>query len=121
MKLKLNRLVTLIASAAALWSVHLPSSASGYQGYVANVFGMNGSIFLYVNNGAFDGATSNCPTGAGVWYRIDPATAYGRSLIALATAAKLTNRLVYAAGDGACSVWPGFNTTESLAGLDLKG
>jgi hypothetical protein len=88
---------------------------------VSNVHALNGSVFVYVVNGAFDCAASSCPTAGGMWYRADPATPFGRSLVALATAAKLSGRIVYASGDGVCGSGSSAPPAEFLLELDLKG
>jgi hypothetical protein len=114
------------ATAAALSVMALSAHAANYQGVVSNVTPYNGRIYVAIGEGGFDGAASACAVGSvgmGMIYAIDPATAFGRSLVTVALAAKLTGKLVYAIGDGACAAgapFPG-GTGEGLAGMDLKG
>lgn len=120
--MKLNRIIESFLCALALGSIHFSAAAASYQGYVSNVYAVNGSVFVLVNNGAFDGQPSACPTGSGFWLRADPASPFGRSLISLATAAKLTNKLVWVSGDGSCTAGGGgLPSSEGLTGFDLKG
>jgi hypothetical protein len=112
------------AGLAALSVVASSAHAANYQGIVSSVTPYNGKVYVAIGDGGFDGAASACAYGGvAMVFSIDPNTAFGRSLLAVALAAKLTGKVVYAVGDGACaagSMLPG-SSSEGLAGLDLKG
>ena len=94
-----------------------PAFASAYQGYVTNVFALRGKVQITLNGGNFDGPAAVCGgNAASIGYVADPATPYGRTLVALALSAKLTGRLVWVGGDGNCTTG-----VENLNNLDLKG
>lgn len=117
---KLGQLFLLIALAS---STHCAMAAS-YQGYVSNVMAFNGSVYVAIGGGNFDGAAGSCANGSGMIYSIDPSTPGGKALLALAISAKLTGKLVYSIGSGACtpgSPFGGGSSSEVLQGLDLKG
>lgn len=105
----------LICSSAA--------NAANYQGTISNVAPLDGKVFVVVQSGYFDGAASQCVSGNAMVYGVDPATPFGRTLVAVALSAKLTGKLVYAIGNGVCAVGSPFapGNSEGLAGMDLKG
>ena len=91
--------------------------ATAYQGYVSGVFALDGRVMIRLTGGYYDGATASCGGDANqVNYMADPAAPYGRVIISIALGAKLSGRLVWARGDGACG--SGF---EGINALDLKG
>jgi hypothetical protein len=114
---------TIVASGIAAFplSVH----AAAYEGYVTNVGPYNGTVYVVVGNGAFSGGTSSCPAGANMIFSIpfNPASDFGKSLMAVALSAKISGRLVYATGNGVCQIGNPYNGggTEGLVFLDLKG
>lgn len=113
----MGKVIALWASALFGWS----AAAASYQGTVQNVTPNNGKVYVRVVNGYFDGATSACASSGTMIYAIDPSTPFGRSLVAVALAAKLTSTLVYAIGDGVCVGGAPYGNGEGLVGLDLKG
>ncbi len=111
----------ILVGALMLWS---QATAGSYQGLVTNVTPFNGKVYVVVANGGFDGAASSCATGNGIVYSFDPATPFGRSLLAVSLSAKLSGVLAYAIGDAICnggSPFPPTGIGEGLIGMDLKG
>lgn len=101
--------------------VALSANAASYQGTVSHVWAFQGKVYLIVDNGAFDGSPGSCPTSSNAMqYVMDPATPYGRALMSIAMTAKVTGRLIYVAGDGACTSGPG-GTAEGIVHMDFKG
>jgi hypothetical protein len=85
------------------------------------VWAYQGKVYFIIANGAFDGSSGSCPWAANsMMYAADPTTPWGRSLISIALTAKLTARLVYIGGDGACAPAPGGNA-EGIVHMDFKG
>lgn len=96
--------------------------AASYQGTISSVAPYQGKVYVVISNGYFDGAASSCPFGSAMVYSIDPATPFGRSLVAVSLSAKLTGRVVYAIGDNTCAGGAPFpGAGEGLVGMDLKG
>lgn len=105
----------------ALAGLPIGVSASAYQGVVSNVWPHGGKVFVFLSSGSFDGAPSACPASGGrAFYSLDPNTAFGRALMATALSAKLSGRVVWVQGNGACAPSP-LGDSESLNGIDLKG
>jgi len=99
------------------------ASASSFQGNVTNFSPSNGKVFVVVSGG-FSGAATACANNSAslMMYWIDPATAYGRALMATALSAKLTDKLIYLQGDGTCTSGSVFGREgEALTTTDLKG
>lgn len=95
-----------------------------YQGTVTSVYPYQDKVYIFVNNGAFGGAPTSCTIGAdGMVFVIDPATAFGKTLLTIALSAKLSGKTVYATGDANCGAWNPYNgkSNEGLIGMDLKG
>lgn len=95
--------------------------SSAYQGKVINVFAYSGKVFVTVANGAFDGPVSCTTTTTNMVLWIDPTTAYGKTLVSIALAAKTTGGLVWAGGDNACITGPGAVASEQMVMIDFKG
>lgn len=108
------------AASLALVLATSPCLATSYQGTVSNVFAISGKVHVRVSDGQFDGAQGACPNGSAMWYSVDPNTAYGRSLIAIAMSAKLSARLVYVGGNGVCDSSTGI-PSETMTLIDFKG
>jgi hypothetical protein len=108
----------------ALNSLSFPADAAAFEGVVASVFPAQGRVFVVVHRGLFDGGAGSCPYESGAMvYVLDPSTPIGRAMFAVALSAKLSDRKVYAAGDGICvptPYSPGISA-EGLVGIDLKG
>lgn len=93
-------------------------NASSYQGKITSVFAYDGNIYIFVGNGAYDiGHTCGDESAT---FRIDQKTSYGRSLLAMALAAKATQGIVWAAGDDSCVLGGPRTKYETLTTLDLK-
>ncbi len=93
-----------------------PANAGSYQGYVTNVFAVDGRVHIKLDTGA---GTSQC--GAGTAYYIDVGTEFGRAMLSIAIIAKTTQTLVWVAGTDSCLVGTPYNGSEALAQIDLKG
>ena len=113
-----NRFLLLVGIAAAL---ACPSTyASSYQGTVVDTYAAGGNIYIILDSGAF-GSPNTCANGARGIYGIDPTTPYGRAMLSIALTAKVTGRLVWAAGDGNCTPTVLGVPVENLVQIDLKG
>lgn len=108
-------------TALGLASAHV--SATDFQGYVKSVFPANGKVYVYAAEGNTTGSSACSGNGSAMVYVIDPNTAFGRALFSVVLTAKVTGRLVYLAGDGACSPSAYSSTLpgEGLVAADLKG
>jgi len=109
-----SRIRALLLATVGL-SFAASANASDYQGYVTSLIQIGSRVFIYVGNGHF--GTDNCGTGrTQLILYTDPTTAEGRSFVALATTAKVTNTEVYVAGDGVCYTGntPNGATSEAL-------
>lgn len=117
--LAINQLIIFVVLA---FSIQESALAYSYQGTVSNVYANGGLIHVIVSAGSFDSGNSGpclSLSGNGV-YSIDPATSYGRAMVAIAITAKATGRLVWVAGNGTCTS-AGGTAAESLVSIDLKG
>jgi hypothetical protein len=91
-----------------------PAEASSYLGYVTAVVQIGTVVFIYVGNGNW--GTDNCGSGrTALILHADTSTSDGRSMIGLATTAKITGNQVYAAGNSDCWVGntPNGGTSET--------
>ena len=99
------------------------SFAASYQGYISNVSIYAGKAYVVVSGGEYDGIKSNCGTDQMV-YSFDPNTSLGKSMLAIALAAKISGKAAYLIGDGICtggSIYANQGNSEGLVGIDLKG
>lgn len=112
--------VLLFLTSTFLFTLVTPTHA-WYQGYVTNVFPfdhMNGRVYIVVSGGSGD---SPCVRNDHYW--IDPNSAIGKSFVATAIAAKLTNKLVWVGGDDSVSCHSGspLDGAQKVMAIDLKG
>ena len=112
--------VLLLSISFFLFTLVTPTHA-WYQGYVTNVFPvdhMNGRVYIVLSGGNGDS-----PRVKDNHYWIDPNSAVGKSLVATALTAKLTNKMVWVGGDGAIPChegWPA-DGAQKATSIDLKG
>jgi len=96
------------------------SFAGSYQGTVKSVFAYNGKIYVLMREGHYDNANT-CTGNANQFHAwVDPSTEFGKALISIALAAKVSGKVVWAAGNNSCSAGA-LGLAEHLIALDLKG
>ena len=104
----------------AIAAICSPSNANDYQGFVSSVFAYGGLVYVFVGTGNFgSGGPGACPNGGNMIYSVDPNTAYGRVLIALAISARVASRQAYFQGNGVCALGPGAYA-EALSAMNLE-